>query len=158
MNKDEERETLLAIYAQINEYDRHYDTLGWTMGVIMIPVSFGIFAVAVAGFYQLSILLFVLLGGASTAALALWLLMVRRMYTFQQLRTRPRIQEIVRRLQEIDNVYGLEKLMDVQLYYAGCRHGLLSIRRLDFGIIVLTIAAWITLVVLKVMSAGVSLA
>lgn len=145
---DREIEILLAVYSQANEYDRHYDTMAWNMGAIMMTVSLGIFTVAVTIFERVTIHLLMLLGAASLVVLILWLLMFRRMGRFQTVRTRQRIQEVAKLLNRQREEVDLGRLMEIHPFPERLRWRL-GIKRLNLVMFIVIFSVWILLIILK---------
>ena len=80
---EEHNQFYIEQYKQALERNLHWDRLVWTMGTLLMPVSFGVFAAAIYLFDQLTWPIIALLGVVSTFVLAAWLNMFNKMTLLQ---------------------------------------------------------------------------
>lgn len=87
-----DKDLLLEQYRQAHEADRHYDTMAWAMGSILVSVAVGILGFAASQVGQMTWWVTAILGFVSVATLWAWKTMFERMNHWQQVRTRPLIE------------------------------------------------------------------
>ena len=99
---------LLVEYQEINNFYRHHDTMAWTMGSILIPLSLGIFALSVQNLKTIPIEAMILTAIISVGLLIIWGAMFQRMSFYTQIR-KPR-------LYEIESLLGMKNHLSFKIY------------------------------------------
>jgi len=169
----DEINVLLRAYEVLNEYDRHWDTMAWTMGSILIPVSLAILAAAVTTLSKIPILVLSTLATVSIIILISWWFYFYRMNVFQW-QIRPKIEIIADLLgnnftnmnQLIMNSITKNTLIRDLIVNPSLRglllanpltqkpeiHWHLGVRTLNTLIIVIMAIAWGSLIILRILN------
>jgi hypothetical protein len=138
---------LLVEYQEINNFYKHNDTMAWTMGSILIPLSLGIFAFSVQNFKTIPIEAIILTALISVGLLIIWGSMFERMSFYTQIR-KPR-------LHEIESLLGMKNHLSFEIYSDMDKRRLsligssIGIRRLIKYTIILFLLTWTLLIWVK---------
>ena len=136
-------------YRQALENDLHYDRTAWTMGTVLVPVSFGVLAAAIYLFDKLSWPVVAVLGVVATFVLLAWLNMCNKMASLQKDRRISLIEPLEEHFKAL-NFYSKERpryKLPISWRIAKC----IGVRWTILLLTVLFAIAWIALTIYKVL-------
>ena len=138
---------LIAEYQEINNWYRHNNTMAWTMGTILIPLSLGILAFTIQNFKERTVIELLFIAIASQGVLIIWALMFERMSFYTKIR-KPRLNYLEEIL-GMENHLIFEKKTLLEKKSVSRFGSVIGIRLLIQILIILFTVIWIGLIVVK---------